>query len=90
MMCRVRRRFLVHSRKFAEAELPNWIHEALIREGDEGELVGHISRDSTAIEAREKPVSREEEVSSKTKETQAGRPKRREEAPAKAPRRLET
>ena len=77
-------------KEFAEAELPNRIHEALIREGYEGELVGHISRDSTAIEAREKPVSRNEEVSSKPKKRKRGRPKKGEEVPTKAPRRLET
>ena len=59
MMCRVSRRFLVRSRNLRKAELPNRIHEALIREGYEGELVGHISRDSTAIEDREKPVFEE-------------------------------
>jgi hypothetical protein len=39
--------------EFAETELPQRLHEALIVETQKGRLVGHISRDSTAIEARE-------------------------------------
>ena len=55
--------------QFAAAELPLRVHEALIvathkdrpqgsatRIGYKDRLVGHVSRDATAIEAREKPV----------------------------------
>ena len=45
------------SRAFAEfslMELPQFVHEALIRETQKSRLIGHIARDSTAIEAREK------------------------------------
>jgi hypothetical protein len=45
------------SRAFAEfalMELPQFVHEALIRETQNGRLIGHIARDATAIEAREK------------------------------------
>src|SRR5882757_2858354 len=45
------------SRAFAEfalMELPQFVHEALVRETQKGRLIGHIARDSTAIEAREK------------------------------------
>src|SRR6266496_112900 len=42
--------------KFAESELPQRLHESLIEETQKDRLVGHISRDSTEIEAREKPV----------------------------------
>jgi hypothetical protein len=44
------------SRAFAEfalMELPQFVHEALIRETQQGRLIGHIARDATAIEARE-------------------------------------
>jgi len=44
--------------EFANSRLPERVHEALIQESYAGELVGHISRDSTAIEAREKPVKK--------------------------------
>ena len=43
-------------KEFAEFELPTRIHEALIQEHYADSLVGHISRDSTAIETREKPM----------------------------------
>ena len=35
-------------------ELPQFVHEALIRETQKDRLIGHIARDSTAIEARER------------------------------------
>ena len=41
--------------EFAKSELPQRAHEALIQQAYEKRLVGHISRDATAIEAREKP-----------------------------------
>jgi hypothetical protein len=40
--------------EFAASELPQRLHEALIRKTQEGRLIGHIARDSTAIEARER------------------------------------
>jgi hypothetical protein len=42
--------------EFAASGLPERVHEALVRRTYKGRLVGHISRDATAIEAREKPV----------------------------------
>lgn len=42
--------------EFAEAKFAERVHEALIKEHLGTELIGHISRDGTAIEAREKPV----------------------------------
>jgi hypothetical protein len=41
--------------EFAESELPQRVHAALIQQAYQDRLVGHISRDATAIEAREKP-----------------------------------
>lgn len=52
----------VFSRAFAEfaaTKLTERVHEALIRKTHQDRLVGHISRDSTAIEAREKPVQKD-------------------------------
>ena len=40
--------------EFARMELPQFVHEALIRETQQDRLIGHIARDSTAIEARER------------------------------------
>jgi len=50
------------SRAFAEfsaSRLPERVHEAFIKKSYDGEIVGHNSRDSTAIEAREKPLKKE-------------------------------
>jgi hypothetical protein len=40
--------------EFARMQLPQFVHEALIRETQSDRLIGHIARDSTAIEARER------------------------------------
>jgi Transposase DDE domain/Transposase domain (DUF772) len=42
--------------EFAEGRLAERVHEALIKEHLGDELIGHISRDGTAIEARERPA----------------------------------
>jgi|ERR1035438_773133 hypothetical protein len=42
--------------EFADSELPQRLHEALIEATQKDRLIGHISRDSTEIEVREKPV----------------------------------
>ena len=40
--------------EFAEMQLPQSVHEALIDDTQRERLIGHIARDSTAIEARER------------------------------------
>ena len=72
--------------EFAESSLPNQVHEALIKKTYKDCIVGHISRDATAIEAREKPVKVE---TPKTPERKRGRPKKGEVAAKPEPRRLE-
>lgn len=42
--------------QFAQDQLPQQIHEALIKGLCGPKLVGHVSRDSTAIEVRERPA----------------------------------
>ena len=42
--------------EFAASALPARVHEALIKSAFAERIVGHVSRDATAIEAREKPV----------------------------------
>ncbi|MBF0623921.1 MAG: transposase [Magnetococcales bacterium] len=61
--------------EFAESELPSRVHEALIVRTHEERLVGHISRDSTEIDAREKAVKVAEPEKPKGK---PGRPKKGE------------
>ena len=41
---------------FADSNLPQKTHEALITNLYKDEIVGHVSKDSTPIEAREKPI----------------------------------
>ena len=41
--------------RFAETQFPQRVHEALVERTQADRLVGHIVRDSSAIEAREKP-----------------------------------
>ena len=65
--------------EFADTQLPQRVHEALIRETHHDRLVGHLSRDSTAIEAREKPAAKEKPPPPPKRKR--GRPKKGEERP---------
>ena len=49
---------------FSEIKLPQRVHEALIKKtyGETQTIILHNSRDSTAIEAREKPVKKEDAI----------------------------
>ena len=81
----------VFSRVFAflaETGVPQRVHERMIERHESNRLVGHISRDSTAIEAREKVKKRRLEKEVKVKRKR-GRPKKGESVPAKEPGRLE-
>jgi hypothetical protein len=73
--------------EFARSELPSRVHEALIKRTHEDRLVGHISRDATAIEAREKPVKT---VAPEPPKRKRGRPRKGEVVEKKEPRRLST
>lgn len=44
---------------FSESQLPDRTHQALIKEFYKDEVVGHIIKDSTALEAREKGLKKE-------------------------------
>jgi hypothetical protein len=67
--------------------LPGRAREALIKQTHKDRLVGHISRDATAIEARGKPARTT--PAEKAPKRKRGRPKKGEAGPAKEPRRLE-
>jgi hypothetical protein len=75
--------------EFARSELPSRLHEALIKRTHEDRLVGHISRDATAIEAREKPVKTAASTSTQPPKRKRGRPRKGEVVEKKEPRRLE-
>lgn len=62
--------------EFAKSRLPERVHEAFIKKSYAGEIVGHNSRDATAIEVREKPLKKEPVTK---KSAKRGRPKQGEE-----------
>jgi hypothetical protein len=76
---------------FATSELPQRLHAALIEATQKERLVGHISRDSTEIEAREKPQSTPVEAASANSKPKRkrGRPKKGEQPAPPEPTRLE-
>jgi len=81
----------VFSRVFAilaETGVAQKVHARLIEEYESNRLVGHISRDSTAIEARERAHKKPSQRKIKPKRKR-GRPKKGESVPAKEPSRLE-
>ncbi|MEA3222157.1 MAG: transposase, partial [Thermodesulfobacteriota bacterium] len=47
--------------EFSQGNLSQKIHEAMVKAYCGDKLAGHVSRDSTAIEAREKPVKKKDE-----------------------------
>jgi hypothetical protein len=65
------------------------LHEALIETTEKDRLIGHISRDSTEIEARENPVSKPVPIPTDKSERKRGRPKKGETPPPPEPTRLE-
>lgn len=73
---------------FAASALPARVHEALIAATHSERLVGHISRDATAIEAREAPVKRAPAGPVPVKRKR-GRPRKGEVVSPRPPTRLE-
>ena len=74
---------------FAASALPSRLHAALIKETHADRLVGHISRDSTAIEAREKPAKSDRPAPAAQPKRKRGRPRKGETRPTEPPRRIE-
>ena len=71
--------------EFSKSRLAELVHKNIVSEYFSEQLIGHISRDSTAINAREKPFKNPKKESIPKKR---GRPKKGEERP-KQPTRLE-
>ncbi len=70
---------------FSTGELPQKIHEAMIIENYEDKLVGHLSRDSSAIKGREKAVAKPKAESTEQQpKRKRGRPKKGEKRPEPA------
>lgn len=73
--------------EFSIGELPQKIHEAMVKKYCSPKLAGHISRDSTAIKAREK--SAKKEYKKKEPKKKMGRPRKGEVREPKPPKRLD-
>ena len=71
--------------EFAEGALPSLLHEAVIADTMQDQLVGHLSRDATAIEGREKATPKPKQPAKPKRKR--GRPRKGEERP-KEPSRL--
>src|ERR1039457_2071465 len=75
--------------EFSSSALPSRLHEALIQDTHADRLVGHISRDSTAIEAREKPAKSDKPAPKPKPRHKRGRPRKGENRPDPPPSRIE-
>ncbi len=73
--------------EFSKSELGVRVHDALVESCLKPELIGHISRDSTAIKGREKPVKKTPKQ--KAAPRKKGRPAKGEQLEPKAQTRLE-
>jgi hypothetical protein len=73
---------------FAEDQLPQQIHEHIVKTFAGTKLVGHVSRDATAIEAPERPATKPASVVPAAPRKR-GRPKQGEVRPPVPPKRLE-
>lgn len=76
-------------REFAESGLADRVHEGRVHELLADTVVWHVSRDSTPIEAREKPVKQEPASQSAKPKRPRGRPKKGEVWPEPEKKRLE-
>jgi hypothetical protein len=72
--------------EFAKAGLGVKVHDALVKEHLSSELIGHVSRDSTAIVGREKPVKKIKQVKIAKKK---GRPAKGDVRQPAEPKRLD-
>lgn len=76
--------------QFAKDELPQKIHALLIQRHCQPKLVGHVSRDATAITAPERaPVAKERTPAEPIIKRKRGRPKKGEAPVIRPPTRLE-
>jgi hypothetical protein len=77
---------------FAADQLPQRVHEAMVKIHCGPKLVGHISHDSTAIKARERPAPAPPapaDAAPPAAPRKRGRPKKGQEPPPPPPKRLE-
>ena len=75
--------------EFARSGLADRVHESRVKEYVGDDVVWHVSRDSTAIDARERPVKKDTKAVASKPKRKRGRPKRGELRPAPEKTRLE-
>jgi Transposase domain (DUF772) len=76
--------------EFAAQNLPERVHEHLVRQHLHGHIIGHMARDATEIEAREKPRRRSpDDPPPEAPKRRRGRPRKDEVLPPKPPTRIE-
>ena len=73
--------------EFTDGHLMQTVHAAMVKQHCGDKLAGHNSRDSTAIEAREKPAKKKPPV--KQSKRRPGRPRKGKMVPPKPPKRLD-
>ena len=74
---------------FSRGGLGQKIHEAMVKQHTGGKLVGHVTRDATAIEVREKPIRKEAKGPERKCKGKRGRPRQGEVRAFREPKRLE-
>jgi hypothetical protein len=76
--------------EFARSDIATKLHDVFVLTYHSNRLIGHVSRDSTAIEAREKAEKKQAVVEPSAREKKKrGRPKKGEEKLAPEPTRIE-
>ena len=75
--------------EFSRGGLGEKIHEAMVKQHAGPKLAGHVSRDATEIDAREKPFRKEPKSPQSEPKHKRGRPRLDEVRAAKEPKRLD-
>jgi hypothetical protein len=75
--------------EFSKNSLPQKVHEAIVKKHCGSKLAGHISRDSTAINSREKPMKKKAAKVPDQPKRKRGRPRKGEVVPPKPKKRVE-
>lgn len=75
--------------EFSRGGLGQKIHEAMVRQYAGPKLAGHVSRDATQIDAREKPLRKEPKSPESKPKCKRGRPRKGEVKAVKEPKRLD-
>lgn len=69
--------------EFARSDMGKRVHDAQVKEHMSRELIGHISRDATAIEGREKPARKPKKLEVQKKKGRPAKGEEREPVPEK-------